>query len=66
MDFIEALETAAGKHVEEQYMAMQTGDVLVTYACTTRLQAMTGHKPSTSIKVGVSNFVDWYRFIFRN
>lgn len=66
MDFIESLESAAGKSVEKQFMDMQPGDVPVTYAETTRLEAATGYKPTTPIRDGVAKFVDWYRDYYGN
>ncbi len=42
---------------------LQAGDVLATYADIDDLIHDTGFQPSTSIEVGINNFVRWYREI---
>lgn len=61
MDFIEAIEDAAGKQAEKIYMGMQPGDVPVTYADTSLLRELTGYNPNMNIKVGIAKTVDWFR-----
>ena len=41
-------------------MGMQPGDVVCTYADTSRLENDFGYKPSTSIEEGIRKFYDWY------
>jgi UDP-glucuronate 4-epimerase len=40
---------------------MQPGDVQATYADVTELSDATGFRPQTSIAVGISRFVSWYK-----
>jgi UDP-glucuronate 4-epimerase len=40
---------------------MQPVDVAATYADVSDLAADTGFKPSTTIKQGIEQFVDWYK-----
>ena len=61
MDFIEAIERASGKVADKQFMAMQPGDVPVTYADTSLLNQLTGYQPATDIQEGVNRVVRWYR-----
>jgi len=61
LDFIEAVESCVGLKSVRNYMEMQAGDVLVTYADAGLLQQLTGFRPSTPLSVGVQAFVDWYR-----
>ncbi len=61
MNFIGALEKALGIEAIKEFLPMQPGDVLVTSADTRELEAWVGFQPSTSITVGVVNFVEWYR-----
>ena len=61
MDYIEAIETAVGMKAEKELLPLQQGDVPDTYADVDDLVKEFGYKPSTSVKVGVKNFVDWYR-----
>jgi UDP-glucuronate 4-epimerase len=60
MDFVSAIEDATGKQAIKNYMAMQPGDVPATWADCSLLSALTGYKPSTSIREGVEKFVSWY------
>ena len=60
MDFISAIEKTAGKTAVKQMMGMQPGDVVCTYADTSRLENDFGYKPSTSIEEGIRKFYDWY------
>jgi UDP-glucuronate 4-epimerase len=40
---------------------MQQGDVLRTFADITDLFNDYGYKPSTKIKVGIENFINWFK-----
>lgn len=58
--FISSIEKACGKKAKENFMPMQPGDVLTTYANIEDLQKDIGFTPSTSIEEGISKFVSWY------
>ena len=45
----------------KELVAMQPGDVPVTYADTTPLERDFGFKPSTSLKEGIKTFAKWYK-----
>lgn len=60
MEFIKAIETKLDTKANINFMPMQPGDVLATYADVTDLVNDMGYKPNTSIQQGVSNFIDWY------
>ena len=60
MNFISVIEKTAGKTAVKQMMGMQPGDVVCTYADTSRLENDFGYKPSTSIEEGIRKFYDWY------
>ncbi len=60
MDYIEAIETALGKKAAKELLPLQPGDVPDTYADVSELVKVFGYKPSTSVRDGVSRFVDWY------
>ncbi|MGX7200598.1 NAD-dependent epimerase/dehydratase family protein [Enterococcus nangangensis] len=45
----------------KELVPMQPGDVPVTYADTTPLEQDFGFKPSTSLRVGLRNFAEWYK-----
>ena len=60
-DFIRAIEQAAGLQASKNYLPMQAGDVLQTYADVGQLQQAVHFKPATSLTQGMQLFVDWYR-----
>lgn len=45
----------------KELVAMQPGDVPVTYADTTVLEKDFGFKPSTSLREGLRKFAEWYK-----
>lgn len=58
--FIEAIEAACGRTALKNFLPMQPGDVLETYADIDDLMARTKFKPSTSIDEGLRRFYKWY------
>lgn len=62
--FIETLETCLGKKAEIQWLPMQDGDVVATYADVSELQAAVGFAPDTPLQDGLQHFVDWYRHYY--
>lgn len=63
--FITAIEKACGKKAKENLLAMQPGDVPITYADVNDLIADIGFKPQTSIEEGIAKFVRWYKDYYR-
>ncbi|MCK0122417.1 SDR family NAD(P)-dependent oxidoreductase [Loktanella sp. F6476L] len=61
MDFIEALETSVGRPAKKNFMEMQAGDVMATWANADLLKDITGYRPKTAMRDGVARFMDWYR-----
>ena len=45
----------------KELVPMQPGDVPITYADTTALEADFGFKPNTSLRQGLRNFAEWYK-----
>lgn len=45
----------------KELVAMQPGDVPVTYADTSALERDFGYKPSTSLRDGLRKFAEWYK-----
>jgi UDP-glucuronate 4-epimerase len=58
--FIEVIEAALGKQATKEFMDLQPGDVVATYADVDDLTQDVGFKPATPIEVGVARFVEWY------
>lgn len=65
MDFIGALEKTLGQEAVKNFQPMQPGDVVATFADTSRLEAWTGVHPTTSVVDGVKHFADWYRAYYQ-
>jgi UDP-glucuronate 4-epimerase len=63
--FIEVLEDCLGIKAEKNMLPLQPGDVLATYADVDDLARDVGFKPTTSIEVGIDNFVKWYRSYYQ-
>ena len=61
LDFIEIIEEKLGKKAQRNYLGMQPGDVPATWANAELLRDLTGYRPHTDIREGVSAFVDWFR-----
>lgn len=66
LDFIKTLEKSLGKEAKKNFMEMQDGDVVSTYADVSGLIDDFGYKPDTSLDVGVEKFVEWYRNFYGN
>jgi len=49
----------------KELVPMQAGDVPITYADTSALEADFGFKPNTSLREGLSNFAEWYKEFYR-
>jgi UDP-glucuronate 4-epimerase len=65
MDFVAAIETATGRVAEKNFLPMQPGDVLATYADVDDLMRDVGFAPHTPIEAGVAKFVEWYRDYYK-
>jgi UDP-glucuronate 4-epimerase len=61
LDFIKAIEENLGKKAIRNYMPMQKGDVMATWADVSLLNNLTGYVPQTNFRDGVNQFIKWYR-----
>ena len=61
MEFIETIESALGKIAEKNYMPMQDGDVVSTYADVSELTKEFDYQPNTDLSTGINEFTNWYR-----
>jgi UDP-glucuronate 4-epimerase len=62
--YIQAIEQALGKKAIVQLMPLQAGDIPDSFADVTEISLQVGYKPTTSVQVGVANFVTWYKSYF--
>jgi len=61
MDYIFEIENNIGIKAKKELLPMQPGDVKSTSADTSKLEQYINFKPKTSIKEGISKFIDWYK-----
>ena len=62
---ISILEEKLGMRAKKNYLPMQPGDVIETFADVEELRADTGFEPGTNLETGVSKFVDWYKHYYK-
>ena len=60
MALVEAIEDKLGITIRRNMLGMQPGDVCSTLSDTRILHSLCGSLPSTALRDGVSEFVDWY------
>jgi UDP-glucuronate 4-epimerase len=65
MTLIEILEEELGKKAEKNLMPMQPGDVKETSADIQKTRDLLGFDPKTTLRVGIKNFVRWYRDFYK-
>lgn len=63
--FVEVLEECLGIPAQKTFLPMQPGDVYQTYADIAELSRDFGFKPTTSLEVGLSRFVAWYKAFYK-
>ena len=61
MTFIKTIEEALGQEAQKNFLPMQSGDVVATYADVEALRHDIGFQPKTDLAAGISNWVSWYR-----
>ncbi len=65
LEFIETIEEALGKAAIKEFVEMQAGDVVTTYADVSGLVKDFGYEPNTKLKEGVNAFVEWYKSYYK-
>ena len=61
MEYINIIEKKLERKANINFLPMQPGDVAATYADTSKLEDWIGFKPRTSIDVGITKFINWYK-----
>ena len=61
MTFIQTIESALGVEAKKNFLPMQNGDVVATYADVEVLKRDVGFEPKTSLVTGIARWTDWYR-----
>ncbi|MBD3788749.1 MAG: NAD-dependent epimerase [Campylobacterales bacterium] len=65
MEFISTLENVIGEEAQKEFLPMQDGDVVSTYADTSGLIHDFNYKPNTLLQKGIEEFVKWYREFYK-
>ncbi|MFT3848014.1 MAG: NAD-dependent epimerase [Propionivibrio sp.] len=61
MTFITTIEKALGREAQKNFLPMQPGDVLATFADVDDLRQDVGFSPSTSLEAGIARWAAWFR-----
>ena len=61
MNYIKEIEINLSRKAKINYMSLQKGDIKSTYCSTQKLNKEINYIPKTSIKVGIKNFITWFR-----
>lgn len=64
MSFIQTIEEVLGIEAKKNFMPMQNGDVVTTYADIGELKRDIDFEPKTPLSEGIVQFVNWYRNYF--
>lgn len=64
LDFVHILEELIGRKAIVELYPMQDGDVPETYADIEPLKQLLGFSPNTSVRKGLSEFVNWYKAFY--
>lgn len=65
MDFINYLEKNLGINAKKEFLPMQPGDVMKTYANTMLLENLIDFKPQVNLENGISKFSQWYKEYYK-
>ncbi|HEF4762064.1 TPA: SDR family NAD(P)-dependent oxidoreductase [Pseudomonas putida] len=65
LDFVDCLELALDRQATRNFMPLQAGDVVRTWADVSALTAWIDFRPQVSVATGVGEFVKWYRRFYQ-
>ncbi|MDN5103607.1 NAD-dependent epimerase [Aliarcobacter butzleri] len=65
LDFIETLEKAIGIEAKKNFLPMQAGDVVSTYADVSALIEDFDYRLDTKLDYGIKEFVEWYKEFYK-
>lgn len=60
-DLIGYIETSLGKKAVKEYLPMQAGDVVETYADISLMKRDFDWEPRTTLETGITRFINWYK-----
>jgi UDP-glucuronate 4-epimerase len=65
LELIRIIESCLGKKATLNYLPLQPGEVVETFADITEIRKAVGFSPSTDIQAGMSLFVQWFLEFYR-
>ena len=65
LNYVRAIEKSLNKKAKINFLPLQPGDMINTYADMLPMQNETGYKPSTELQYGVDRFVEWYKAYYK-
>ena len=65
LKYIEEIEKNLGKQAKKNFLPMQPGDVKSTSSDITLLNKWIDYHPGTTIKDGISKFIEWYKKYYK-
>lgn len=60
-EFISIIEKTLGRKAKKEFLDLQPGDVIATYADIDDMKDDVGFKPQTSIDTGIRRFIEWFK-----
>lgn len=65
LEFVDCLESALGIKAQRNFMPLQAGDVVKTWADISALAEWVDFRPQVTVETGVAEFVKWYRHFYQ-
>jgi UDP-glucuronate 4-epimerase len=59
--FIDCIEKVLKKKAKKKYLPKQKGDIYKTHCDIKKSKKILGYNPTTNFRIGVKNFINWYR-----
>lgn len=64
LDFIRVIEKSIGIKANLNFLPMQPGDVVKTWADITESKNDFNYKPETTIDIGIPKFISWFKYFY--
>lgn len=65
LEFVDCLESALGIKAQRNFLPLQPGDVVKTWADVSALTQWVDFHPQVTVEAGVAEFVKWYRHFYQ-
>jgi len=61
IDLVRLIEKSAQKKTRLEYLPMQEGDVVLTFADISKARKKLNYKPETNIETGIKKYIEWFK-----